>query len=189
MSSVGVLLLAAGQSTRFGSDKRFAKLENGKTVFETTLAAIVESSLPTLVCLAPKDQRGARLCERFQVKYLVCNNAHLGMGSTLAEGVSGLPNWYGVLIALADMPWIEVSTYNRLADAVSIDNICRPISNGRSGHPVGFGSKYFEELSELTGETGARSIVRKHGGFVIDVDCSDSAISRDVDFPCDTKVF
>lgn len=189
MSTVGVLLLAAGQGTRFGSDKRFAELGNGKTVFEATLATIVKSGLPVLVCLAPKDERGTSLCARFQVSHIVCDNAHLGMGSTLAKGASGLPNWSGVLIALADMPWIKASTYCRMADAVSTDSICRPISNCRPGHPVGFGGKYFEELSELTGDVGARSIVRKHGEFLVDVDCSDSAVCRDVDFPSDISAW
>ena len=187
--SVGVMLLAAGQSCRFGSDKRFAQLESGKTVFETTLAAIVESGLPTLVCLALKDEPGVRLCERFQVDHLVCDSAGQGMGSALAEGVSGLPNWSGVLIALADMPWVEAATYCRLAATITTNSICRPKVNGRPGHPVGFGGKYFGELSRLSGDVGARVLLRKHADFLIDVECSDSGIFRDVDFPGDIDDF
>ena len=182
---VGVLLLAAGRSNRFGSDKRFALLENGKTVLETTLAAIVKSGLPVMVCLAPQDEHGVRLCKQAQVSYIECHSAPMGMGSTLAEGVSGLPGWNGVLIALADMPWIVPATYGQLAEALSVNHIARPMFSGRAGNPVGFGGKYFKELSVLCGDTGARSLVVEHTDSVINVDCSDPGVLRDVDIPGD----
>ena len=183
--SVGILLLAAGRGTRFGSDKRFAQLETGRSIFDATLSAIAKSGLPARICLAPKDERGVRLCERLEFNYLVCENSPQGMGSTLAEGVSRLPDWSGVLIALADMPWVLPSTYRQLASVVSDGNICRPVFNGHTGHPVGFGGNYFKELSALSGDTGARGIVHRHAEFLVDIDCNDTGIFRDVDRPND----
>jgi molybdenum cofactor cytidylyltransferase len=57
MSQVGVLLLAAGVSRRFGSDKRAAVMPNGKTVLETTLENIKRAACPSSFVLRPLTWR------------------------------------------------------------------------------------------------------------------------------------
>ena len=53
--TVGVLVLAAGSSRRFGADKRKAIFESGQTVIERTLANIAAAELPCRVCLGMDD--------------------------------------------------------------------------------------------------------------------------------------
>ena len=52
---VGVLLLAAGLSRRYGADKRLATLHTGQTLLRTSLAQIAQTSLTVQVCLRPDD--------------------------------------------------------------------------------------------------------------------------------------
>ncbi len=85
--TVGILLLAAGRSVRFGSDKRLALLPDGKTVFETTLGNIQASNLPVLVCLENDVDDAAKICDRMCANFIVCENANLGMGYTLAAAL------------------------------------------------------------------------------------------------------
>ena len=183
--TVGVLLLAAGRSVRFGSDKRLAVMPDGKTVLEATLVNIKASKLPALVCLANGEDAAAKICDRMCVKFVVCENANLGMGYTLAEGIVHATGWQGVLVALADMPFVRATTYSQLGKSLSADTIFRPRCDGRAGHPVAFGANYFDELAAHSGEDGARVLLSKYAAKVNTIECADPGVLRDIDRPGD----
>jgi molybdenum cofactor cytidylyltransferase len=179
--TVGVLLLAAGRSVRFGSDKRLAFLPDGKTVLAATLENIQASNLPVLVCLENGEDAAAKICDRLCVNFIICENANLGMGYTLAEGIAGIAGWQGVLIALADMPFVQPTTYRQLGEALSSDTIFRPEYEGHIGHPVAFGAHYFGELMAHRGDFGARELLKKYAASVNSIECDDPGILRDID--------
>ena len=157
--SLGILVLAAGRSTRFGSDKRLAELPGGRRVIDTLLDNVRASGLPFTVCLGMNDHHIADQLRAKSTHCIQCGRAGEGMGGTLAEASSHIPGWDGVLIALADMPWIAPDTYLQVAAQLSAQRICVPTREGRRGHPVGFGSDFFSELQSLEGDTGARQLV------------------------------
>lgn len=181
----GVLLLAAGSGARFGADKRLAKLPDGRRVLDATVAAIVESGLPMLVCVAPGDDELAHALRQRDITCLRCARAGEGMGSTLAEGIGGIPDWSAVLVALADMPWIAPSTYRSVAHQLSEQRIVVPLFAGRRGHPVGFGRAFYTALASLAGDTGARALLARYSAQLTEVPLADAAILRDIDVPDD----
>jgi molybdenum cofactor cytidylyltransferase len=183
--TAGVLLLAAGRAQRFGADKRQAILPDGRRVLDTTLQNILASGLPLTVCVADDDdalvhhmQGQGFACQR-------CNRAGEGMGATLAQGVSHALHWSGVLVALADMPWIAPDTYTTVAQRLTVKTIVVPVYQGQRGHPVGFGCEFYPELRALGGDAGARSLLMNHAEAVTEVTVSDPAILRDLDLPAD----
>jgi len=183
--TAGVLLLAAGRARRFGTDKRQARLLDGRQLLDATLAGIAGSGLPLLVCVAADDTALARELRTRGFRCLRCERAEEGMGGTLAEGISRLPDWHGVLVALADMPWIASSTYRQIAERLSEDTIVAPVCAGRRGHPVGFGRAFFPELAALAGDRGARRLLDAHERNVIELALADPAILCDIDVPDD----
>ncbi len=183
--TVGVLVLAAGRSVRFGTDKRLASLPDGRCVIEATFANIRDSGLPFLVCVGEgDDELFCRLKEQ-DIPCQRCSRAGEGMGSTLAEGVSYIPAWNGVLVALADMPWIASTTYTMVAEQLSAGSIVVPLYHNKRGHPVGFGRDFYTELATLEGDTGARRLLGEHAEHVIELRLADAAIHRDVDVLAD----
>jgi molybdenum cofactor cytidylyltransferase len=181
----GVLLLAAGRAVRFGADKRLARLRDGRTVIGTTLDNIRGSGLPLLVCLAEGDDELARCMDEMDMPWLPCRRAGEGMGGTLAEGVLHIPDWDGVIVALADMPWIAPATYSAVAGQLAPRNIVAPVHGGRRGHPVGFGRQFYPALAALGGDTGARSVLALYAASVAELPVPDAAIHRDIDLPAD----
>jgi molybdenum cofactor cytidylyltransferase len=113
------------------------------------------------------------------------------MGASLARGVAAFPESIdGALICLGDMPHIRSDTIVRIASAFSRSRgqaICVPVHDGRRGHPVLFGRRFFDELCALTGDTGARSVMDAHGAAVVEVAVDDEGIFRDYDTPEDFR--
>jgi molybdenum cofactor cytidylyltransferase len=186
--TTGVLVLAAGGAARFGADKRRALMPDGRSVLDTTLANISAAGLPLLVCLGANDHALARQLHERAIPCQRCARAGEGMGATLAEGAGYLAPWSGVLVALADMPWIASATYQLLAQRLSPQSIVVPVYNGQRGHPVGFGRAFYPELAELGGDTGARRLLLEHAGLVTEVPLADAAILRDIDVPADLSL-
>jgi molybdenum cofactor cytidylyltransferase len=180
---IGILLLAAGSSRRFGSDKRRALLPDGRSLLQTTLDAITASGLPAQLCLPAGYDVPSEMRSRQQLTVQAINHPERGMGVSLAQGMAALPAWDGVLIALADMPWIQAESYIAIAAALTQDTICVPVHAGCRGNPVGFGRVFFPQLCALEGDMGARQLLRDHSARVREVAVPDAGIRRDVDTP------
>jgi molybdenum cofactor cytidylyltransferase len=183
--TTGILVLAAGRAARFGADKRLATLPDGRCVIDTALANIRDSGLPFLVCLGEGDDELVHRLDELKISWRRCSRANEGMGGTLAEGIGHMPDWEGVLVALADMPWIAGATYRFIAEQLAAGNIVVPICDGRRGHPVGFGCEFYPELAALGGDSGARRLLDVHAARVTEVPVADAAIYRDIDVPAD----
>ena len=91
------------------------------------------------------------------------------------------------MLALADMPEVRAEHVDRLLSAFDPAEgraICRATdAEGRPGHPVLFGRRFFESLSRLTGDEGAREILRANADFVVDVPTPGRAARLDLDTP------
>jgi len=179
--TVGVLLLAAGSSRRFGADKRYARLASGETILESSIRTIQEAELPLLVCLPAGDTRSSETLGQGRVDCYECANSSRGMGATLADSIGQVTHWDGVLIALADMPYIKASTYKIVASKLGSEGICVPRYQGENGHPVGFGRLFFPALAGLSGDAGARKLLQQHATHIKYLDLMDAGILRDID--------
>lgn len=184
---IAIIMLAAGCARRFGSDKRMALMHGDVTVLQQATERAVATRLPVIVCLRPGEETLADRIRHIGAQVLPCRDAHLGMGSTLAEAVRACSKRDGVLVALGDMPHIKSTTYKQIATALTPNSICQPRMRDTSGHPVGFGSAFFPELSRLRGEPGARPVVIQHRDAVRAVAVEDPGILMDIDTPADIQ--
>jgi molybdenum cofactor cytidylyltransferase len=184
-SPPGVILLAAGFSRRFGGIKLNALLPNGHTVAGQTLARIKAATDNILVVTRPELLNILLAAGSPPDNTVLCPDADKGMGHTLACGIQSIPHWSGALVCLADMPFIETTTYTQLLDALREDTIIVPEYRGQRGNPVGFGSKWFELLAAATGDVGAREVMKKNSEAIVSIALDDEGVCRDVDVPGD----
>jgi molybdenum cofactor cytidylyltransferase len=187
---IGAVLLGAGFSTRFGSDKRLHDF-NGITVAEATLTAYAEVFTDIRVVVRATDEALQEKLAAFDTQTIIAPDAHLGMGHSLAAGCENLA-WTWAFVGLLDMPFVLPETLLKLRDtarATQLPGIVCPIVAGRDrsrfGHPVGWHSDYFDELSASSGDEGARSILARHKDRIISVIVEDEGIYRDIDVPAD----
>lgn len=186
---VTTLLLAAGLSRRFGSNKLLASLDEGRPLVVATASALIAADCRILAVLHPEAREVASLLSRLpQVAVTSCPRAYLGMGHSLAWGVSRSAEASGWLIALGDMPFIQPGSIRAVAERLEQGaSIIAPIFRGRRGHPVGFSNRWRRDLLELKGEAGGAPIIRRNASSLELVPCSDPGVLRDVDSPSDVN--
>ena len=182
---VGVLL-AAGSSRRFGSNKLLAPLADGTPLAiaaaNTLIAAVPES----IAVVLPGDTALAALFAGKGFRIVECADAQWGMGHSLAAGVAATSTADAWLIALADMPSIKISTIEGLIAQLQAGSVlAAPFHASRRGHPVGVAAGFRDELQALSGDAGARDLLVRHASSLTRLDVDDPGILFDVDSPAD----
>lgn len=189
MSQPGFLLLAAGSATRFGSHKLTAMLDD-KPVIQHCLDALLGTGYSIAVVYDANDPLLAAALPPegiLPLPYAPSSPNQRGMGHSIAYGVSQTRAWQGWVICQADMPWVQRTTYSRIATNISDTHIVRPwdVSHQAAGHPVGFGARYRQDLLNLTGDCGAKSIVSHNKSQLSLIEVEDYGILLDIDLPSD----
>lgn len=179
MERVGLIMLAAGVSRRFGADKRQARLPDGRTLMQASMEAVPAIFSSRVLVLHPGDESLAASIQGWHC--VIAEKAAEGMGASLAAGIAAMGDMDGVLVALADMPWISSDSYELVRSALAPQRIIIPCFQGQRGHPVGFGQPWPATLGKLTGDKGARELIRSEPAAVLEVDSGDPGIVRDVD--------
>ncbi|MBD8494462.1 nucleotidyltransferase family protein [Pseudomonas syringae] len=183
-STVIALLLAAGSSRRFGSDKRQACLPCGRTVLQASLDTALTAFEEIRVVVRATDKPDA-LGLPATVKTVCSEQAEYGMGHSLASGIRSLADTdaRAVAILLADMPWLSAETLLQLADQADPQRIVMPVFEGQQGHPVIIGRAFWPLLEGLTGDQGAKAVIMAHPEACIRIASDDPGTLLDADTP------
>ncbi len=185
------ILLAAGYSKRFGSNKLLQALppggpDAGVPIALASAKHLLEILPDSIAVVRPRAQKLAALLRDAGCNTVVCRNAAEGMGTSLAAGVRAAEDAEGWVVALADMPFIRPETIRAVVSAVkSGATIAAPSYRGQRGHPVGFGKACLEELSALAGDNGARELLSRHADALALRETDDPGVLRDIDRPSD----
>ncbi len=185
------ILLAAGQSTRFGQSKQSFVLPNGYEMALQSALNLQQVVDEVVVVLHPQHTELKTKLQTHGLTCLMLEREKSLMGDSIATAISAsmgqdIDGW---LIALADMPYIEVTSLKLMATTLALSNtlICAPTYQGQRGHPVGFNAILAESLVQLTGQEGARSILKKHKNKINLVEMTDENVVYDIDYPHQIK--
>jgi molybdenum cofactor cytidylyltransferase len=181
------ILLAAGHSRRYGGDKLLALLDSGVPVAVETARKLKQGGVDaTLAVLRPAQMELAQRLQAEGVNPVFAPQAEAGMGHSLAAGIAASRDADGWVVALADMPAIQTGTIAAIATALRQGlPLVAPVWQGRRGHPVGFSAIFRDELLQLSGDQGARELLRHHAPKLLD--SNDPGILFDLDMPEDLR--
>ena len=182
LRSIGCLVMAAGNASRFGANKLEASFA-GKSLFSLALAAIPAGvfSRVTVVSQYPE-----LLLQAQQAGFAAILNdlPEDGISRTIRLGTQAMADCDAILYMVSDQPLLRADTVQRIADCW-LQNPGRIISaahNGHRGNPCLFPARFFPELCALEGDRGGSSVIRRHEDALRLVEADEHEL-----FDCDTK--
>ena len=149
-TGIGVILLAAGRSKRFGSNKLMIDFR-GKELWEWSARAIEAAGFESRYLIVRSD---SPIPTREGWNRIENPMAERGMGSSISVGIEAAKHHDRVVIALADMPFLETSHLRLLASGTG--QIFTRYTDDGVGCPAAFDRESFDKLARLEGDHGAK---------------------------------
>lgn len=181
---VTAVLLAAGMSTRMGESNKLLVPIEGTPMVRRVADVLHSAGLPIIVVTGHEDAGVRNALADIPVVFIHNPEYASGMASSIRAGVAALPgDAAGVLLALADMPFVTVADVRAIVDAYRPGPraIVVPVRAGRRGNPVLWGAGYFADLRALEGDTGGRQLFRRRAADIVEVEAPDDGVLRDID--------
>lgn len=185
------IVLAAGAGSRFGGGKLLAPWRGG-VLLEGALAAAFAAPVARVIVVTGTDARAveagvrawagrAGVTDRLAVVHAP-DHAE-GLGASLRKGASVLsPGLAGVFVFLGDMPRVPAGVAAQLASAVKAGApAAAAVFQGQRGHPTLIGAGLIPALLSLTGDAGARGVLKDLGDRLALVEAPDDGVLFDVD--------
>lgn len=167
-NNTGVVILAAGASSRLGSPKQLL-VYSGFTLLQHSIevAQAVDAASVVVVLGANADLINSEI-NNTTANVVVNPEWKEGMASTIRFGLQTLvklnPEVEAVIFMVADQPFVTADLLNDLIGLNKKEqrSIVASKYGTTFGTPVLFARRFFPELLELTGDVGAKSLVRKY---------------------------
>jgi molybdenum cofactor cytidylyltransferase len=172
IENIGVVLLAAGASTRLGRPKQLLPYNGGSLLQHTLQVALAFNSQRVVVVLGANADTVQHEIKQHNVHVIVNAEWEEGMASSIRCGIKTLVNFYsaveGVILMVCDQPFVTASLFNEMVAAHQKTGkvIVACSYENTFGPPVFFHCSLFEELLQLKGNEGARGVIRKHANAV-----------------------
>lgn len=162
---IALLILAAGESKRMHGIKQLLPWKNTTLLGNAIEQAIQSKANAVYVVLGANADRIAPTIAHYNIQTIENKNWKNGLGNSIACGVNFLKenqhHYDALLITLADQPLLTADYYNLLMDNF-VQNKAKIIAseiNNSPSVPAIFDAAYFEKLSQLNQDQGAKEIL------------------------------
>lgn len=181
MTRIAGILLAAGDSTRMGTQKLLLPVGD-ESMIERVARVAVDSGLSPIVAVTGRDHDAVAALLEDHVLIVRNPDPARGMLSSIRVGLEALPDDLdAVALFLGDQPGCTVAQVKALV--ASNATIAVPTHEGRRGHPLLFSMRYREAILTRYDDTGLRGLLHEHADEVCEIPLDDEGVLIDVDTP------
>jgi molybdenum cofactor cytidylyltransferase len=192
------IVLAAGLSSRMAPRNKLLLADSsGRAMVARVVAACAASGVDQVVIVlghqadAVERVIQAQAAERVgtgpKLRIARAPNYRAGLSESLRAGIAALDSDItAAMICLGDMPLVTAGIIDSMLAAYDPDQgraIVVPTCRGQRGNPVLWDRRFFPEIAALSGDTGARGLLRLHGGAVHEIELGTDAVLLDFDTP------
>ena len=180
---IDAVILAAGESTRTGDqNKLLLEFENKVLAAYAIDAALGSMAQEVHIVTGHENDRLAATLGNRPVNFVHNENYRMGIGTSIHCAINTLPpDIDGIILCLADMPWVRTNHFDALIGQFTGNAVCALYFEGQRGHPILFPKSWFSRLMTLQGDCGAQSLLRETTETVTMIPTLDDAILRDID--------
>ncbi|MFH1555511.1 MAG: molybdopterin-binding/glycosyltransferase family 2 protein [Pseudomonadota bacterium] len=185
---VAAIVLAAGRGTRMGGPNKLLEDVGGRPVVRRVVeAALVARASPVVVVTGHEQARVERILAGLPVIFVHNPAFAEGLSTSVRAGITAVPGGAGAaLVMLGDMPLVGPQILDALMSAFDPDAgrlIVLPVADGRRGNPVLWDRRFFDALTKLEGDVGARHLIAAHAEAVVEIEVEGPGAFLDVDTP------
>ncbi len=166
MPNIGAVILAAGESSRFGQPKQLLRFRGKSLVRRVVDAADEAGCSPIAVVIGSDAKKIARELEQTNAIAAVDNkNWRNGIGTSIRIGAQSLidhvPNLDAVMLLVCDQLLVDTEVIKQLIARYgeTVKTIIASSYSGTLGVPALFDRSYFDDLLTLPDDSGAKSII------------------------------
>ncbi|HET6148204.1 MAG TPA: nucleotidyltransferase family protein [Polyangia bacterium] len=191
--STAAVVLAAGSSTRMGSNKLLLAVDGQPLVARAVRAAAAAGLAPIVVVLGHEAERVRAVLDGLPCRAVVNPDHARGKGTSLQLGIAEVAratDAAAAVVMLADMPFVSAEMLAAVARAAQRDGgtARAPMVISRYGEvnapPILYDRATFAELAALPAQACGKEMVRRHRGEAVFLDWPPAALA-DVDVPED----
>jgi molybdenum cofactor cytidylyltransferase len=187
LPKIAAVVLAAGLSSRMGSNKLLAPVA-GKPMVRHSVEAAMESAAETVIVVTGNEAADVRRAlSPLSPRFAENHDYSKGLSTSLKCGLMQVPDACdGALVLLGDMPDVTAALINKLIAAFDPSEgraICVASHGGKRGNPVLWARRFFPEILSLEGDVGARHLIAQNAELVCEVEAEDPSPLTDIDTP------
>jgi len=168
VNSCGIVILAAGASTRLGKPKQLIQY-HGKTLLDHSVNEAINAKADAVVVILGKNADLLQnKIDNQKVNVVINKDWEEGMAASVRLGLATLlkikPYIDAVIFMVCDQPHISSLVLNELitTQQKTTKQIVTCNYGGSIGPPALFHKKYFRELAKVKGDIGARNIIQQN---------------------------
>ena len=184
---VTCILLAAGESRRFGSPKALAQIKGQTLIAALTQRLIAAGAGKIVVVLGADSEQIQPRIPQNPCLAVVLNKDHLeGQTSSFKAGLEAVPQeTRGVMLLPIDVPFVKKETLEALIATFMEKQplILMPTFEGNFGHPPIFSSKLIPEFKELKNSDPLNTVQRHHADRILEIPVTDEGIRASFNTP------
>lgn len=179
-TKISVILQAAGDSKRFGSNKLLHEMDDGRPMIAPILDAVRPLEAHKKILVTQYDKVAA-LAPDFDI--VMNDRPDLGISRSMQLGLAAAGDSDAYMFCVCDQPGLKTRTLERLINEYKkgTAGIVSLAWQGRMCNPKIFSSRYREELMSLSGDTGGRQIIASHADDLLLVEAESEEEVRDID--------
>ena len=180
----GIVLLAAGKSSRLHQPKQLLIFE-GSSLVKRAAKTALEITDKVIVVTGAFGEKVAEELNGLPIRITYNKDFEEGIASSIRGGLSFLIQSFGdlkgVIFIVCDQPYLNSSLLNRFIHKIveTGSTIVAAAYAGTIGIPVLFTKKFFPLFLELQGDHGAKKIIRENIGEVYTIDFPQGEIDID----------
>src|SRR5215471_1791570 len=183
---IAAVILAAGLSSRMGSNKLLAEWRGKPLLRWAVEAALKSDAKPVIVVTGHEASKIESALKDLDVRFARSADYAKGLSASLKMGIEAVPESAdGAIVLLGDMPGVSAGLIDRMIAGFSpadAREICVATHEHQQGNPVVFARRFFPEILKLSGDVGAKSIIAAHEDVVCEFEAGTAAL-RDIDTP------
>jgi len=166
MIQTGIIILAAGNSSRLGRPKQLLSYQGRSFIQHVTVEALKANLYPVFVITGANAEKVSVDLQHQDAEIVYNARWQEGMASGIVAGIENMLSRHKaveeVIISVCDQPFLSASLFEQLVEkrAASGKGIIACTYAGTTGTPVLFARNYLDTLLQLSGEEGAKKLLK-----------------------------